>query len=189
MSLMSQGSIRVITQDTSGTQPFSYLSFLFALSWELLFCESRDQTFIVIMMFIPYRANLNLEIKHWSSYLKMVTLDIEINRSRLKIFKQKFNLWGQNFCLLNLGIFIFLSMSQFFSRFYFLLHFFLFCMFSYFFVTPVLFCFYLCLFLSFFFYFTFCLMCAFFVCLINFVLFNLYVWLGYLIKKHTNQFF
>ena len=113
---MSQGSIRVITQDTSGTQPFSYLSFLFALSWELLFCESRDQALIVIMMLIPYRANLNLEIKHWSSYLKMVTLDIEINRSRLKIFKQKFNLWGQNFCLLNLGIFIFfIHVSVFFS--------------------------------------------------------------------------
>ena len=165
MSLMSQGSIRVITQDTSGTQPFSNLSFLFALSWELLCCESRDQALIVIMMLIPYRANLNLEIKHWSSYLKMVTLDIEINRSRLKIFKQKFNLWGQNFCLLNLGIFIFFyPCLSFFFRFYFLWHSFLFCMFSYFFVTPVLFCFYLCLFLSFFlFYLLFdvCVFCLF----------------------------
>ena len=173
-----------------------FLIFLSFLPWAENFCvvnpgiKHWSSFYGDLMMLIPYRANLNLEIKHWSSYLKMVTLDIEINRSRLKIFKQKFNLWGQNFCLLNLGIFIFFypCLSFFFSILFSLTLLLVLYVFIFFCNT----CFVLFLFVPifvFFFYFTFCLMCAFFVCLINFVLFNLYVWLGYLIKKHTNQFF
>ena len=80
---MSQGSIRVITQDTSGTQPFSYLSFLFCPElrtfvvnpgikhwshWSSFYADFSD---ISWCSYPTYRTNINLEIKHWSLYLKI----------------------------------------------------------------------------------------------------------------------
>ena len=175
-----------------------FLSF-FALSWELFVVNPgikhwshwssfyADLSDISWCSYPTYRTNINLEIKHWSLYLKIGYRDqaFKIKNIRTKVPTYE----DRTFVFWILESSSFLSMSQFFSRFYFLWHSFLFYMFSYFFCNT---CFVLFLFVPIFclfFYFTFCLMCAFFVCLINFVLFNLYVLLGYLIKKHTNQFF